>query len=139
MIVRYEQYGLTADIEHVRYVQNQRNYRFHIEPVAGNAKKNDRIRRLIPLFQEKRIFFPEELRHTDYAGRAYDLIPMFKEEEFSTFPVGMHDDLLDALSRIAEPDLPLIWPAPGAWREPVRDAWELPDKPKASAFGWMGA
>ena len=34
----------------------------------------------------------------------------FIEEEMCAFPVGLHDDMIDALSRIAEPDLPLVWP-----------------------------
>ncbi len=34
----------------------------------------------------------------------------FVEEEYFPFPFGLHDDMLDALSRIAEPDLKLVWP-----------------------------
>jgi hypothetical protein len=34
----------------------------------------------------------------------------FLEEEYAAFPVGIHDDMLDSLARIAEPDLPLSWP-----------------------------
>ncbi len=35
------------------------------------------------------------------------------------FPVGVHDDMLDALARLLEPDLPLLWPRKktGATRE----------------------
>ena len=39
-----------------------------------------------------------------------DLVHDFVEEEFAAFPVGLHDDMLDALSRICEPDLSLVWP-----------------------------
>jgi hypothetical protein len=34
----------------------------------------------------------------------------FVEEEYNAFPVGLHDDMLDALSRMEEPDLRLVWP-----------------------------
>ena len=39
-----------------------------------------------------------------------DLIRDFVEEEYCPFPVGLHDDFLDMLSRICEPDLKLVWP-----------------------------
>ena len=35
---------------------------------------------------------------------------VFIEEEYRAFPVPLHDDLLDSLSRIAEPEIPLVWP-----------------------------
>ena len=47
---------------------------------------------------------------TDYNGKTEDLVKIFIEEEYMAFPVPIHDDMLDSLARIAEPDLPLLWP-----------------------------
>ena len=34
----------------------------------------------------------------------------FVEQEYKPFPVSIHDDMLDGLARLIEPDYPLIWP-----------------------------
>lgn len=110
MQTRYEEYGMQADIEHIRYVQNQENYRFEIIPVGGEVAKEGRIRRLVPLFEQRRVWFPESLTRTDVTGEQRDLVSDFIEQEFLAFPVAVHDDMLDGLARIEEPDLDLIWP-----------------------------
>jgi len=46
----------------------------------------------------------------NYEGREIDLVQCFFDEEFDSFPVPYHDDMLDALARIVEPDLPLRFP-----------------------------
>lgn len=108
--VRYERYGMMADIQHIKTLQASQNYRFEIVEVAGQAPKNDRIRRLIPLFEQGRIYLPQSLHKTDYEGQVRELVGDFVEQEYASFPVPLHDDMLDALARIAEPDMPLIWP-----------------------------
>lgn len=108
--VRYEKYGLLGDIEHIKARQETENYRFDIHEVAGVTSKNDRIRRLIPMFEQGRFYLMKSLHVTDWQKFTLDLVHSFVEEEFFPFPVGLHDDLLDSLSRIAEPDLKLVWP-----------------------------
>lgn len=108
--VRYERYGMMADIQHIQHVQKQKNYRFDIVEVAGSTPKNDRIRRLIPLFEQGKLYLPASLHKTDYEGQTRDLVSDFIEQEFTCFPVPLHDDLLDGLARIAEPELSLTWP-----------------------------
>jgi predicted phage terminase large subunit-like protein len=108
--VRYEKYGLMADIEHVKDRQERDNYRFPIVEVGGQTAKNDRIRRLVPSFEQGKWYLPETLHYTDYQGQTRDLVRDYVEQEYKAFPVPVHDDMLDAQSRIAEPDLPLIWP-----------------------------
>jgi len=108
--VRYEKYGLMADIEHIKSRQEQENYRFDITEVTRQTKKEDRIGRLIPIFEQGRFYLPKSLHITDYQKTAVDMTRAFIEEEYAAFPVGLHDDLLDSLSRIAEPDLKLTWP-----------------------------
>ena len=108
--VRYEKYGLMADIEHMQFRMEDENYRFTITEVAGQTSKHDRIKRLVPLFEAGRIWLPESHNITDWQRTTVDLVRAFVEEEYMAFPVGLHDDMLDALSRICEPDLKLVWP-----------------------------
>jgi predicted phage terminase large subunit-like protein len=108
--VRYEKFGLLSDIEHFEARMENENYRFTITEVAGQTSKQDRIKRLIPLFEAGRIWLPESHNVTDWQKYTVDLVNAFIEEEFMGFPHGLHDDLLDSLARICEPDLKLIWP-----------------------------
>lgn len=109
--VRYERYGLMADIEHLNARMEAENYRFKIVEVGGVTSKHDRIKRLIPLFEQGEIWLPESLNVTDWQRNTVDLVRSFIEEEYMAFPVGLHEDMLDALARMEEPDLKLSWPA----------------------------
>lgn len=108
--VRYEKYGLMADIEHIQTVQQAENYRFDIIEVGGPLPKNDRIKRLIPYFEQGRVFMPRSHYYTPYDGRTSDLVQDFIQQEYKPFPVPIHDDMLDALARLVDPETPLIWP-----------------------------
>mgnify|MGYP000750535944 CR=1 FL=1 len=110
--VGYEQYGMQADISHILTVQEQQNYRFHIHELGGQTPKPDRIRRLIPLFEQKRVYCRRTRMHTDYEGKTVNLIDVFVEEEYKAFPVMAHDDMLDCLARIEDPEFKQIlrWP-----------------------------
>jgi predicted phage terminase large subunit-like protein len=102
LAVGYEKYGKDSDIEHIEYVQNQENYRFRIIPLAGATKKEDRIRRLVPVFENNRFWLPPYLNFIDYEGKQRDLIREFVKEEYEAFPVGVHDDMLDCMARIVD-------------------------------------
>lgn len=108
--VRYERYGLMADIEHIQDVQRRENYRFDITEVGGQTSKEDRIKRLLPLFEQGRIYLPQTLYYTNRERQTVDLTNEFIEQEYKAFPVPLHDDMLDAMARIAEPDLRINWP-----------------------------
>ena len=117
--VRYERYGLMADIEHLKERMERENYRFKIVEVGGITSKHDRIKRLIPLFEQGDIWLPESYHVTDWQKQTVDLVRSFVEEEYMAFPVGMHEDLLDALARMEEPDLKLVWPSTEKPPEPA--------------------
>ena len=51
--------------------------------------------------------------YTDYEGQTRNLIEVFVEEEYKAFPVMSHDDMLDCLARIVDPDLKTEWPRDG--------------------------
>ena len=108
--VRYEKYGLMADVQHIETLQVDETYNFEIKEVGGQAPKEDRIKRLVPLFEQGRVFLPRTLHYTDYEGTVRELVNEFIEQEYKAFPVPLHDDLLDSLARIEEPELSLVWP-----------------------------
>ena len=108
--VRYERYGAMADIEHIKTEQETQQYRFDIIEVGGQTSKVDRIGRLIPVFEKGDFYLPKTLHVTNYEKVTVDMIHSFIEEEFMPFPVGIHDDMLDSLARLLEPDLKLVWP-----------------------------
>lgn len=111
--VRYEKYGMMADIEHLKFVQQQENYRFDVTEVAGQTPKPDRIKRLIPIFEQRRFYLPRSQYRTNYEGVTEDMVQVFLHQEYKPFPVAIHDDMFDALARIEEPGLDLTWPKPG--------------------------
>lgn len=108
--VGYEKYGMQADIEHIKFRQEQENYRFDIIELGGQMPKNDRIRRLIPIFEQGRMFLKHHEFKTNYEGKTIDLVDAFINEEYLPFPVAVHDDMLDALARITDEELNAIWP-----------------------------
>lgn len=131
--VRYEKYGLMADVQHMRDRMERENYRFEIIEVGGITPKNDRIKRLLPVFEQGRFWLPRTLYRTLYDGSTVDLVSTFVEQEYKPFPVPRHDDAFDALARIEEPGLTLKWPK----------QQKKPDGPKRShggrKHGWMAA
>lgn len=108
--VGYEKYGMQADIPHIQDSMNRENYRFNIAALGGRVSKNDRIRRLIPLFEQGRIYFPNSCFKTNYERKTENLVDVFINAEFLAFPVSLHDDMLDCLARILEEDLGIVCP-----------------------------
>ena len=100
--VGYEKYGMQADIEHIKYIQEQEGYRFNINELGGKMPKNDRIRRLVPIFEQGRFYIPYRLLFVTGEGKGADFIDLFLKNEYSDFPVSQHDDILDCLSRICD-------------------------------------
>jgi len=78
--------------------------------MGGSTAKNDRIRRLIPLFEQGRMYIPYKLMKMNYERINQDLIPIFVNDEFRAFPVAVHDDMLDCLARIIDEKLNAEWP-----------------------------
>lgn len=110
LAVGYEEYGLQADIQFIEHLQEQRNYRFKITPLGGSMSKQDRIKRLMPLFEQGRFILPHAKYRTIHDKTTVNLIEAFVEEEYAAFPVATHDDMLDMLARIEDPELGVKWP-----------------------------
>ena len=120
--VGYERYGMQADIQHIKVIQDQRSYRFGIKELKGPTPKNDRIRRLIPIFEQGRMWLPRVLWYTTVEGERIDLIKAFVKEEYLAFPVGAHDDMMDNLANIVHPDMSATFPR--ALRRQQKETWE---------------
>ncbi|HRT88306.1 MAG TPA: hypothetical protein P5296_16990, partial [Anaerohalosphaeraceae bacterium] len=106
----YEKYGKDSDIEHIKDEQDRQNYRFEIVPLGGSMPKFDRIRTLVPIFENGRMFIPNFLYFIDYEGKQRDLVSEFINDEYSAFPVSLHDDILDCMARIRDPLLKAQFP-----------------------------
>lgn len=110
LLVGYEQYGMQSDIEHIKYVQELENYRFEIVDLGGSLAKEDRIRRLIPIYEQGRFYMPKHLTFVNHEGVAIDYIPTFVADEYLSFPVCVHDDMLDCRARILDPNFGAKFP-----------------------------
>lgn len=106
----YEKYGKDSDIEHIEDVQDREGYRFEIIPLGGSMPKNDRIRQLVPIFEQHRWYLPHILYYVDHENRQRDLIHDFLTEEYSDFPVSLHDDIFDCSARVLDSDLGAVFP-----------------------------
>ena len=107
----YEKYGMQSDIEHILYVQREQNYRFQITEFGGSDQgrqlpKEDRIRKLVPIVESSRLYLPDSCIKRTYDGQDRDLVKDFIRDEYLAFPYSSYDDMLDAISRIA--DEPLV-------------------------------
>ncbi|MEW6776592.1 MAG: phage terminase large subunit [Bdellovibrionota bacterium] len=130
--VGYEDYGTASDQKYLESRMRERGQYFPIVGLKGRLSKEDRIRRLTPLFEQGRILFPPSLLRTNSEGEMRDLVRDFIEEEYCAFPVGAHDDLLDALSRILDDELRAGFPPdPAEVRRRKHQA-------QAPPGGWMG-
>ena len=102
VLTGYERYGKDSDIEHIKYVQGIETYHFEIQELGGSMAKPDRIRRLVPIFEQHRFFLPLRLPFVTAEGKLCDFVHEFKTQEFLFFPVCAHDDMLDCISRIVD-------------------------------------
>lgn len=96
----YEKYGMMADIEYIKEIQARETYHFDIEELGGVLGKIDRVNRLIPVAADGKFYMPEALYRTNYEGKVEELISVLIEQEALPWPVPVHDDGLDVISRM---------------------------------------
>ena len=130
--VGYERYGMMADIEYIKDRMGRENYRFEIAEVGGQIPKPDRIKRLVPVFEAGRFYLPETIGKIDCEGKWHDLVQSILNEEYRVFPLGAHDDMLDAISRIF--DISTVWPKPAVNKDDERYARKRDNRRAASAW-----
>lgn len=114
--VLYERFSMQADVEYLRDRMDRENFRFPLDEVGadGNLGKDQRIEKLQPEFMNGRILLPPigEIERTRSDGKKYDLIEDFIRTEYLPFPYSAQKDFLDALSRIKDGNVNLIYPRP---------------------------
>jgi len=81
--------------------------------LGGKLSKQERIRRLIPIFESGRFYLPTTLYRVTLEGKREDLVTTFVEQEYKPFPVAVHDDFMDAMSRICDAEVGVVWPYAG--------------------------
>jgi phage terminase large subunit-like protein len=119
LAVGYERYGMQTDIAHIQNEMEITHYRFKIIELGGNMKKEDRIRRLVPLLAAGKIWFPEKMPTVMKDGTVRDIVDDFLKIEYLPFPVGKWDDFLDMLSRICDEEMSFRSPARSRRRHKV--------------------
>lgn len=130
----YERYGKDADIEHIQYEMEIQNYRFSIIELGGSTKKEDRILRLVPIYEQGRFYSPKTLIFIDNEGNQVDYVKVFNEDEYNAFPVVVHDDMLDCRARILEPNLNAKFPKLAKTEQPEFREYEFGSQGQS----WMG-
>ena len=99
--VWYERYGLQSDIQHFEIRQQEEGVYFTINEMAGQVSKLQRIRRLQPVFEQGKFYFPE----TGIVYKGEDLISTLIRQEYVPFPFPVTWDMMDAISRIEDPQV----------------------------------
>lgn len=111
----YEAYGATADLEYFEEKMGNCNYRFPVQRLGigewSRQKKEHRIDTLEPMFRANRVYLPYRLFKPNYENKSVDLTQAFINDEYNAWPVPSHDDMLDCLSRINDPEFQTIYPA----------------------------
>lgn len=128
--VGYERYGIRSDIEYFEEKMLQTQDAFEITELAwpndGTAAKYDRIQRLYPDFSYGKFFLIESVdgettnqKRMRESGQAYRILKPVKRrdhegniyalnkgflDEYLVYPFAIHDDILDASSRIYDMD-----------------------------------
>ena len=96
----YEKYGLMSDIEYIKSLQEQENYRFDIYEFGGFVPKFNRIQMNVPRFENGRVWFPRRLLFIDCEGKTRDFVAEYIHDEYVNFPLSQHDDMLDIHARL---------------------------------------
>jgi len=109
-LAEYQISGVATTVGFHRFVMDNEKYHFQITELGGQTPKNDRIRRLIPIFEQGRFYLPTQLYFVSHDGKSHDLVHEFIQEEYLSFPVAWHDDMLDCMARIVDPQMAVRFP-----------------------------
>jgi len=120
--IGYEDSSGGIEIDYFAKKGRETGYRLPIIPLKATKKKEDRIRWLVPLVRDNQLILPEHSIYTQLDGVVVDLTQQFLKEmkAFPHISAALHDDMLDATSRIMDPDLNAIFPS--ATPRPIRQA-----------------
>lgn len=130
-MVGYESYGLQADVDYFNMEIMRTRCRFPaIRRVSGVDSKSDRILRLVPIVEQRRLHVPRTLIKKSYkTGEEYDITGIIVSQ-FEDFPFGKHDDAIDCVSRIY--DVVPVLPRGAPKEEDISGGW-FGDEPQNKA------
>jgi len=103
--VIYKVRSFITEFHSIQERMSRENYHFNLVEVIERGDKNERIRRMIPASEQRRFYLPRTHTYIDHTGRNKDLTKDFLDHEVRVFPVGAHDDMLDADSELFNKDL----------------------------------
>lgn len=107
----YEEFATQKDREYFFIKREEERIYFEITKLDGNkTEKNDKIGKLAEFFADHRIYFPKTLLKLTKKRGVVDLVSEFINDEYSKWPLIRHDDMLDALARIADPKMNIYYP-----------------------------
>jgi len=139
--VGYEKYGKDSDIWYFEQQMKKEGGYFHITPLGGPTGKPDRIQRLVPKFENGQFLLPDRLfckqNYGDRPGEEVDMIRIFIDEEYSIYPFCLHDDILDMLSRIEDPQMKAVTPVEMRFDHTALGRAE--GRYQTRATGWMAS
>ena len=103
-MVWWEQQGAMSDVSHVKLEMNRELFHFPIAELHHSLPKMDRIRRLVPEFEQGRVWFPWRMLKIRADGTAVDLTAAFLEQ-YRNYPIVRHDDFIDCLADIKDEEI----------------------------------
>lgn len=99
----WEQVGAMSDVQHVVLEQDRLGWHFPVVQLPHHTPKDQRIRSLQPEFEQGRMWLPRRLRKVRVDGSVHDPVEEFVKDEYMTYPIVAHDDMLDPLADINDP------------------------------------
>jgi hypothetical protein len=121
---------MQSDVQHFQTRQLEEGVYFIINEMAGQVSKEQRCRRLQGPLQQGKVLLPE----TGIWYHAQDLVKIFVDQEYTPFPYPVSWDMLDAISRIEDPEVGATRPVVGTFRESYNqmreeelDAYDIED------------
>src|SRR5215472_4435311 len=138
----YEQYALNSDIEYLKEQARERNIKLNLKRVGGvRRSKEERINDVVVWFAQRRIVFPEHGIFRRMAnGKEQNLVELFIEDEYAPYPYNCKSlDMLDAISRVADPDVNIVFPRMyGERNKPEwEEAWGMQGQGGRGTGSWM--
>jgi len=135
-MVGIEEYASRTDSEYWKDCMAREAFHFRMKSLGGNKlKKRERVERLVPWFEDRRIHLPKSMWRTRLDGEDADLVEEFRNEEYGVFPAGAHDDVIDAMSRFCDEEVSLQWPLEDEYQE--RRAWDGNQERPSGGGSWM--
>lgn len=100
----YEQVSMNNDLFYFTEKMNEigRFFDNKFISLCPSNSKHDRICKIEPVINEKKLFLPKSLPKMAINGAHYDLVKTLVSEEIAKFPFPPHDDILDDIAHAIE-------------------------------------